>query len=341
MTTTAARKLAVERLEESAFSNEYAHEDIFVLKQGVYAEAEKQQMTTRTQKWYQRNVYVRPQVPNANASAATLKIFTVFHNLYQRQDDALRALKQKVLNTLDSTTMDVVKDPEDGVLHKSVRDVLTELLNTCGTMTHAELHKIKLEWMALKWDSSDNLITILATFQRAIGFLAKHNNAPSTTEAQLVLQAAVENVPAFVQMAYAAFYQTYPLINDQTLAHLIVIYTHVYRSQNSTAANHHAQVSQVLEAPLDGIIATVQKTTFNPEQLKQLMHIINTKMQGSPYAPAAIPSESRGKKNGKTNNDVQQYLVNGQLPANRCPMHPKSTTHTWAQCKMNSNNKTK
>ena len=63
----------------------------------------------------------------------------------QRQDDALRALKQKVLNALDSTTMDVVKGPEDGVLHKSVRDILTERLTTYGTMTHAELHKIKLE----------------------------------------------------------------------------------------------------------------------------------------------------------------------------------------------------
>ena len=153
MTTTAARKLAVESLEESAFSNEYAHEDIFVLKQGVYAEAEKQGILDvistdddlARRNGVRENVYERPQVPNVNASAATLKTFTVFHNLYQRQDDALRALKQKVLNTLDSTTMDVVKDPEDGVLHKSVRDILMELLTTYGTMTHAELHKLKLE----------------------------------------------------------------------------------------------------------------------------------------------------------------------------------------------------
>ena len=85
--------------------------------------------------------------------------------------------------------------------------------------------------MALKWDGSDNLITFLATFQRAVGFLTKHNNATSATEALLVLQSAVENVPAFAQMANAAFYQTYPLIHEQTLVRLIEIYTQVYRAQ--------------------------------------------------------------------------------------------------------------
>ena len=365
--STAARQIAVQHLEASSFTSQHAHEDILTFKQGIYEAAARAGILNVVAldedlvpyNLQRQAVLIEPDQPADNAVAVQFKIL-VFH----KQDEALRRTKEKILSAMDQATTRIVQEPGFGVLRRSITQILQLLLQEYSTITNIEIHQLKQSWEALRWDGSSDLITFLATFQENLQFLAQHHYAPSPGETLVTLQTAVQHVPAFAQMANNMFYQTHPLHQDQTLEHLMAIYRRVYRSQYiaSTAATIYNGANQItediqptthLDLEIDYIVAAVRealptKGTLSGQQItliqKAITKAINDVLSSSPKAnKVPEPKQKKSNTNGMRSNNgsAMEYLVNGKFPASRCPMHPKSNTHSWKECKLNEDNQGK
>ena len=370
--STAARQIAVQHLEASSFTSQHAHEDILTFKQGIYEAAARAGILNVVAldedlvpyNLQRQAVLVEPEQPADNALSVQFKIYTNKILVFHKQDEALRRTKEKILSAMDQATTRIVQEPGFGVLRRSITQILQLLLQEYSTMTNIELHQLKQAWEALRWDGSSDLITFLATFQENLQFLAQHHYAPSPGETLITLQTAVQHVPAFAQMANNTFYQMHPLHQDQTLEHLMATYRRVYRSQYiaSTAATIHNGANQItedtqptthLDLENDYIVAAVRealptKGTLSGQQImliqKAITKAINEVLISSPKTNKV--SETKQKKsntNGMRSNNspAMEYLVNGKFPASRCPMHPKSNTHSWKECKLNGDNQGK
>ena len=359
--STTLRHQNVRRLEAAAFTGATGREDILVLKQGIYEAALLLNILDvvaldadlATYELVRVEVLPRPPLPQIGATAAQAKHYEFARHAYTQQSEGLATLKGKIIQALDQEALRAVEQPIHGTLRLSVRDLVLALTTEYQQMTNKELQRLYNQWTALRWDAATDLITFLTTFQECLTFLDSHGFGPTRGVQVVTLQEAVEHVPAFANIADAAFHQEFPFEANQTLANLTATYRRVYRAQyaHSTAAQHHL-ANQVKETPsstsgapedvlLQGISAStraaIRDTKITPELMDRLVLEVTKTVQR-----CLRPHTSRDTTT--TQRDTRKTAPSTRRPQSEiiapgtCPYH-RTTSHTWADCRANPDHK--
>ena len=343
------RHKAVHSLEAAAFEGATGREDINILKQGIYEAAQEVQVLEVIAldadlviyDLQRAHVLDRPVVPEANATAATIKRFELLRHAYTQQSTALATLKAKILKALDEEATQAIQEPIHGILRLSVNDILQRLTTEYHQMTFQELKPLRERWTAMRWDQSTDFITFLAHFREQMAFLTLHNVGPSEGEQIIQLHEAISHVPVFAQLADSQFQIAVPVQSEQTFENMAATYRKVYRTQyaNSTAAQHYTASQAAAKAPvpasaspvLEGIIASARTAlhgaTVSADTASYMAQEVAKTIQRCMQPPVA--RSDRVKKSG------------GQKPG-MCDQHPNSPniiTHTWEECRLNPANK--
>ena len=268
MATRELRQAAIRCLEPNSFTAQHARIDINTFKHAIYALAQSHgifelyitDQDAASMGIERQLAREAPDEPEEQAAAYIINAFEMQTKLYEKQVTKIAELKFKVVQTMEYSVLQNIGQPVFGTLRMSVLDILNALEGAYSTLTINELQAIYAEWTARRWEPASDLIVFMSTFRETADFLSQHHYAPPQGQQVMTLMNAIAHVPSFAGMANQSFHTNYPATDQQTLAHLTEIYTEVYRTQyeNTTAAQHHNAMYQVITKDEDIHAATIQ-----------------------------------------------------------------------------------
>jgi len=348
--TTEARHHLVRNMDNGAFQAEFGRLDIGILNRGVleFAQAHGILACIATDAELAQlglvrvAILVEPPVPAPGAAANAYKQYEILLKAFNKQNDAILALKHKTIQALDEQSKHIIEEPHHGILRRTTPVIMALLTAEYATLTHQEMHALRKEWEAFVWEGGGDMVTFLVHFQDKINFLQQHGFGPTEGDMVITLMQAVRNVPLFAQMAEAAFYSAYPLVADQTCAHLQATYRLVYRRQyaQSTAAQLH-MANQAIKAPaeleddmepfLQGIMASardnLRHASMTPALQDKLKSAVARAIQQC-LQPAQQQQNTSRHDHNNTRPGPPPKLVSGV-----CPLHPNAIKpHSWSKC---------
>jgi hypothetical protein len=350
MTETEQRQQAVRNLDPNAFHREFAYEDIFILRQALYEEAEilgiagiimtdADLLIYGVQREAIRN---QPAEPANNATAAQHKTYDVSQKLYSKQSEGIRTLKTKFKEALDSTTRKAIEEPVHGLLRRTLLQMMTDIMAEYSTMTNVELMNLKTTLQTMRWDATTDLITFMSQFQSRVAFLTSHGWPLSQGEQVMYLQASVEHVVGFASIASAAFYHSSPNLAQQTLVRMVTSFTQTYRTQyvNTTAAQHHLVANQALQLPKDDAIEhimasareAIQNKPISPVQLTKILTAVEKGIKQVLQPRQTTNNNARPPVNNNERYETADGTCNYSFHASL------KKKHTWDECHSNPAN---
>jgi len=271
-----------------------------------------------------------PQPPGAlagNASAATVHLYREDSELYRRYLGYVASLRAALLESLGPEIQIFLRDPNHNIIILSIPQIMAMMRETYGTAAAADIEALLARLSEpITAGDHDSFVSFTIGFRQTVAALDRAGQPLSQYLQCRRLQEATAS-QSNIARAVAFYFETNPLLADQSLADLIAF---VLRQLQNTSVSclGYANAAAVLPSSFMPPPHPVQEAFMAATDRRQRRR----QGRGHGASPSAGPRQSTGLDPQPSHSSRQYCYHHGFSghPSSNCNFMRRSTAHTAA-----------